>query len=310
MTDPLILIDMSNLCFRSHFAFKGLLHQGTSTACYYGVLNAILGLKKQFGDRLVFCWDYGLPGDEPKPNWRKAIFPEYKSKRLKNDEEIAAMMATLPRLFSTLRDMGWANVGVAGLEADDIIGILTHTEPSLIFSTDRDLYQLLEGDRVKIVVPRKTGSDYQLITQLSVEQEYGIRVSQWARYLALGGDSSDDIHVLPGIGPKKALKMVQEGANPELCWTMQPFEFRLKYMEKCVGCWHKVEAAYKVASIPRQIGDSRIASYINGTQPIGLDSDWTKYYNRNGKGDALKAITGFCSDFGLLEHLSKRKEFL
>lgn len=305
MTTPLVLIDMSNLCFRSHFAFKGLTYEDQPTGALYGTLNAVLNLRKQFGDRLVFCWDYGLPGDKPKPNWRKAIFPEYKANRKHEEKDIQGMYATLPRLREALDGLGYWNFGLPGLEADDLIGILSSQESAFIVSSDQDLYQLLEGLKVLIVHPKKGDGGYVTLSQNVVEAKHGISISKWPHYLALGGDKSDCIKAMPGVGPKTALKMVHFGALPYLEWQRQPLLFQQKF-PRAGGCWDKVMAAYQVALIPRELGDPRIRGCVNGYK-----LPFASYGRENGDSNKkLNAISGFCADFGLMQHLSQRKEFL
>ena len=305
-TEPLVLVDVYNLVYRSFFAFRELRYEGRHTGTYYGFLSAVLALRKQFGTRLLFCWDYGLPGCELKPNWRKAIFPAYKASRTHTDEGLVEMMQKLPELHRVLTALGWVSIGVPGLEADDVIGIVSRKDPALIFSTDRDLYQLLEGARVRIIIPKKRGStDYQLLTQTEVEKSHGLRPLQWAKYLALGGDASDGIHVMAGVGPKTAIKMVHAGADPSKFWSDNPESFTgafPKYREH----WPNFMAAYAVANIPRFPHDPRIQKYVG----VGSLAGSFQGYIRASVPGSLEALRGFCADNGLMVLMSQTREFL
>lgn len=302
---PIVLVDGYNLVYRSFFVFKGLSFEGKPTGVFHGFLSAVLALRRQFGDRIGFIWDYGLPGDVKKPNWRKAIFPEYKASRTHKDAEITTMLQALPALCKVLQSLGWKNIGVPGLEADDILGLITTKEEALIFSTDKDLYQLLD-ERVNMIVPKKKGhTGYKLLTQAEVETDFGLRPVQWAAYLALGGDSSDGIHVMPGVGPKTAIKMVLAGGNPENPWLENPDSFTEQF-PKCRQYWPKLMSAYQVAYIPRHRNDKRIRAYIDAEQFARL----FKNYERQTPKTGLQEFRGFCADYGLQILISQSREFL
>lgn len=303
---PLVLIDVRNLVFRSHFVAAHLTYNGMPTGMVHGFLTAVGLLRRRYGDRLLFAWDYGLPGDAYVQPWRKKIFPGYKSSR-KPNPDLEPVLAQLPDLFSLLHQMGYRQHGVAGLEADDIIGILTAecSEACYMFSNDRDLYQLLAGKRVMCLLPNP-GSGYKVRTQADVENEFGIKVSRWPQYLALGGDSSDDIHVLDGVGPKTALKWVKAGIDLTATWERRIMLWGGDEKVEALGkpIWKLLQAACSVATIPRSKTDNRIAGYCGRNDISPPDG-----YQRRFSDDQEDAFSGFCADRGLLELLSRRKEF-
>jgi 5'-3' exonuclease len=152
---PMVLVDVMNLAFRSHFAAPNLHdEEGRPTSVLHGFLRALLPILAASGDAAVFCWDGGVPGDRPRTPWRKVIYPEYKANRQPSDDA-EMVRAQLPELHRALCILGFPSVGVPGLEADDLIAILSRPR-SIIYSSDRDLYQLI-GDTCRVMRPRKEG---------------------------------------------------------------------------------------------------------------------------------------------------------
>jgi 5'-3' exonuclease len=294
-----ILVDVSNLAFRSHYVFKGLSHAGKPTGMLYGCLNAVLSLRQAFRMPLVFCWDYGLPGMKTVPSWRRRIFPTYKAERTENPDR-EAVLNMFPELGRVLRILGIQSVGIPGLEADDIISLLAQRlDAGYVFTTDRDLYQVLEKNAIKIIRPKKQAGKYEIVSRDEVETESGILIDSWATYLALGGDKSDGIHVMRGVGPVGAIKMVQAGIDLTLEWEEQPYTVRTKF-KVCEPHWKALQAAYQVAKLPISPFDSRIKHCIPDAAVLEIGAT-TK--------PSLEYFTEFCADYGLRDHMARRREF-
>jgi 5'-3' exonuclease len=268
----------------------------------HGFLTAIGSLRRQYGDRIVFCWDYGLPSQPRVEPWRKSLFPGYKAGHVSKDRE--PIEEQLPAVHKLLATMGYAQCGVPGLEADDIIGILTASSRSgcWIVSTDRDMYQLLD---IQTSILKGGSAGYKKISQKDAEGEYGISMRRWSHYLALGGDSSDGIHVLDGIGPKTALKWVKNGIDLTAPWERRGILFdNAKIMALDKSTWVRLQAAHSVATIPRTLSDPRIASYCKGARIFLPDG-----YVRGFVDGREEAFSGFCADRGMVELLARAKEF-
>jgi 5'-3' exonuclease len=295
--EPLVLIDLSNLAFRSHYRHN-LSYEGKPTGVLYGVLQTILMLKRQFGDNLVFCWD-----TEKQHNWRLKYFPTYKELRgadpkVQAEKSLVYEQLTLVREVLTV--LGYPNVKIVGLEADDVIGLVaSNTQtPVAIYATDHDFYQLLD-EHVRIVAP-KFGGGFRIVTQQDAEREAGIPIDLWAMYLALGADKSDDIHVMKGTGPKTAVKMLNAGMHLGKQWKDQPAEARKQYA-RCEPYWKKFQAAFMVAQIPRSWNDNRL--------PRIPASERYTHSARTYAECALEEFTTICADYGMAEHLAKREQF-
>ena len=268
MPPPIVLVDMSNLFFRSWFAHKNLSCEGKPTGILFGVLKTLHDLRENVSHRVVFVWDHGVPvAEAARPrNWREDVLKTYKATRQHDAEERALIFSQLPDVFHALELLGYSSVSVEGLEADDVIGVLSKTLSGdiLIYSTDRDFYQLLEGDRVKVLVPKKENGKFRTISQAEVEAEYGIGVDRWAEYLALGGDHSDNIKPMRGMGPKTAIKLICEGADLRKIpsgFSDQPRSFQLHHLN-LEPVWLSVQASYYAAQIPTSWKDPRIRECI------------------------------------------------
>jgi 5'-3' exonuclease len=293
-----IYCDVSNLAYRSHFALNGLSWDGKPTAMLHGFLSTVFRLKQRFDLPIVFCWDYGLPGDIRIPSWRSRVFHGYKARFASDDRRIVQQM--LPELYKVLDYMGLLSIGVPGFEADDIISLLCCRKKisAYVFTTDRDLYQVLDGERIHILNPKKEAGSYQVLREAHVKAQYGISVARWPTYLALGGDQSDGIHVMKGVGPKTALKMVAMGIDLERAWESQDGEIRKKF-KRCGECWKDLQAAFQVAKLPTDWDDVRIREQRAYRDRVG----------DMGPPKNVAAFNSFCLQYGLSQLMVKRELF-
>ncbi len=199
----LLLIDAMSIVFQSFYAIRGLKNaQGMPTGAVYGFVRQIRQIIETHDPEHVVA-----VFDAKGPTFRKEIYPEYKANREEPPEEFHQQ---LPYIFKVLDAMQVSRCEKSGFEADDVIGALScratqkgwHT---LIASADKDLMQLV-NDSVQIVRSRK--DDLQIYDSAAVQERMGVRPGQLIDYLALVGDSSDNIPGVPGIGPKTAAKLL------------------------------------------------------------------------------------------------------
>jgi len=296
--DPVVLVDVMNLVFRSHFAFSGLSSEGKPTGVIYGILKSIADLRDNVSKRIVFVWDHGIPvlGAEKPRNWRDEMMKGYKGTR-KQDPEVRKLV--FPQLLSCsqlIKALGYSNESIMGLEADDLIGLLAANtkDDVLIYSTDQDFYQLLNS-KVRILVPKKDKGVFRIVTAADVEAG-GVAPSRWAEYLALGGDKSDNIKPMRGMGPKTAIKLIQSGVDLNKGYSRQPLAFIAKYG----SVWEKIQECYSAAKVPTSWTDPRIQNCTKG-KPIALKPDQQKSTPQD-----VKFFTQFCSDRELVTILSIR----
>jgi 5'-3' exonuclease len=306
MTEPVVLIDAMNLIFRSHFVFNNLSSEGRPTGVIHGVLKTIADLQENVSRRIVVVWDHGIPilGAAKPRNWRDEFMTTYKATRKHDGDERAKVFGQLPDLAHLINCLGYDNVSVMGLEADDVIGILAaeSEDKVCIFSTDQDFYQLLDANDIYVLVPKKDKGIFKKIYQFDVEAEFQISVSRWAEFLALGGDKSDNIKPMRGMGPKTAIKLIQSGVNLEHSFGSQPEAFKQKY-----GIvWNEIQNAYSAARIPTSQRDPRIRSCLAGGSIIyHSEQRWPSEAQRFA---SLKYFEEFTADREMTTILSLRRQ--
>lgn len=195
------LIDVSHI-FRS--AWHATADEPLSTAFNYTIKSVLRISQASRLDHVVVCLD-------TPPYNRKNIYPEYKANRDKPDP---AMIEQMKRVYHKLNAMGIKMSRAQGYEADDIIATLTKHAKAQgwkveIFSADKDLMQLVDLDVTMVSTRDGTRFDYAAV------KEKFIAPNKLGDYLALMGDSSDNIPGCPGIGGKTAAKLLAEHGDLE-----------------------------------------------------------------------------------------------
>ncbi len=317
---PVVLVDSLNLLFRSHYAMKNLsTRDGRPTGTYHGFFSAVHQLIIKRGWRLVFCWDGGIPrkGSRRIPNWRLRFLPSYKGTRCPT-EDTTTIFQQIPEVIRVLDSLGFLSVGIPGLEADDVIGILTGENPEErieIFSSDQDMFQLTRhganlgrGD-VTVVKPGRSGKpDWVRVSAKGLWKEHNIHARDWAKYLALGGDSSDNLKPIEGFGPVTARTLVRLGIDPIVPFDKNPEPVRQsRFAERLEQNWKAVQLAYAAALIPHSLWDKRILFHTKNWRMLPLS-----YYQGpipHSREQGLLEFTRFCADYELVVLLSKRREF-
>jgi DNA polymerase-1 len=215
--DPpqLFLIDGYAVIYRAFFALitRPLrTSRGENTSAAWGVVNFLLRLREKYRpDYLAWVHDAG-------DSFRTELFPEYKSTREKLDEELQAEFdRSVERIEQLLEAFRVPVVSVEGYEADDVIGTLTRLGVErgwqvVVVSGDKDFYQLI-GPQVALLNPGRGGPgavDEQWVDETNAAERLGVPPSKVVDYLALVGDSSDNVPGVRGIGPKGAVGLLEE----------------------------------------------------------------------------------------------------
>ena len=207
----LFLIDAYALIYRAFFAFikRPLTNsKGENTSAPFGFANFLIDIRDKYQpDYLAVVFDAGN-------SHREEIYPEYKATREKMPDELRA---SLPRVRELVAGFNDALVELEGYEADDVIGTLAIKArdaglEAVIVSGDKDLYQLV-GPGIHLLNPGRggrTGVAAEWVDERNAHEKFGIPASKVVDYLALIGDSSDNIPGARGIGPKTALKLLDE----------------------------------------------------------------------------------------------------
>ncbi|HXG43787.1 MAG TPA: DNA polymerase I [Gemmatimonadales bacterium] len=211
----LFLIDGYALIYRAFFALitRPLrTSKGENTSAAWGVVNFLLRLREKYRPDFV-AWVHDA-GD----SFRTTIYPEYKSTREKLDEELQAEFdRSLERIEQLLAAFRVPVLAVPGYEADDVIGTLARLGVErgcqvVIVSGDKDFYQLIRPG-VALLNPGRGGPaavDEQWVDESNAAERLGVPPAQVADYLALVGDSSDNVPGVKGIGSKGAAELLGE----------------------------------------------------------------------------------------------------
>lgn len=210
----LFLIDGSALAYRSYFAFirNPLINsRGENTSVSFGVVNSLFSLLNQHDPSHI-----AIVFDTREPTHRHKKYPEYKSTRAKMPDDMADQ---LPRMREVVEALNLPMIEKAGVEADDVIGTLAKRAAAenyqvLIVTSDKDFNQLVD-DNIKILRPQKAGADLEIIDRDKVVDILGIPPEKVIDFMALTGDTSDNIPGIPGVGPKTALKLLEQFGSLE-----------------------------------------------------------------------------------------------
>ena len=194
---PLVLVDGSSYLYRAFHALPPLTtSKGLPTGAVKGVLNMLKSLRKQYPDS-----PFAVVFDAKGGTFRDDMYAEYKANRPSMPDD---MRLQIEPLHQSVIALGFPLLCVEGVEADDVIGTLARSSaaadrPVVISTGDKDMAQLVDGHIT--LVNTMTGSAMDVE---GVKEKFGVAPEQIIDYLALMGDSSDNIPGVPGIGPKTA----------------------------------------------------------------------------------------------------------
>ena len=215
--DPpqLFLVDGYALIYRAFFAMitRPLrTSRGENTSAAWGVVNFLLRLREKYRP------DYVAWVNDAGTSFREERYPDYKSTREKLDEELQADFdRAVERICALLEAFRIPLVAIRGYEADDVIGTLATQAAArglraVIVSGDKDFYQLIEPGIV-LLNPGRGGPaavEETWVDESNAAERLGVPPSQVVDFLALVGDTSDNVPGVKGIGEKGAQKLLAE----------------------------------------------------------------------------------------------------
>jgi DNA polymerase-1 len=217
MPEPktVFLIDGHALVYRAFYAMISRplrTSRGENTSAPWGIAQFIRKiLAERRPDYIGFVFDAG--GDE---TFRHEIYEDYKATREKLDETLQQDFDTAMRRIRQMLDaFHIPTIELAGFEADDVIGTLASQVAeqglqAVIVSGDKDFYQLI-GDRIALLNPGRGGPaavEQELVDESNAAERLGVSPERVTDYLALVGDSSDNIPGVRGVGPKTAVQLI------------------------------------------------------------------------------------------------------
>src|SRR5918994_4743942 len=199
----LVLVDGSSYLYRAFHALPPLSNsKGEPTGAVLGVLNMLQKLCKEEAPDLM-----AVVFDAPGRTFRDDLFDAYKAQRTPMPDDLRAQ---LQPLLDCVEAMGLPLLRIDGVEADDVIGTLAQQAAAqgvdvLISTGDKDMAQLV-NERI-MLVNTMTGSR---LDRAGVKTKFDVYPEQIVDYLALVGDTSDNIPGIPKVGPKTAAKWLGE----------------------------------------------------------------------------------------------------
>ncbi|OIN83378.1 DNA polymerase I [Francisella sp. TX07-6608] len=202
----IVLVDGSSYLFRAYHALPHLTNsQGEPTGAIIGVINMLKKLPIMYDTEYV-----AVVFDAKGKNFRHQLYPQYKAHRKDIDDELRVQIQPLHQI---IEKMGFAVIIEDCVEADDVIGTLAKNLQKqgyqIIISTgDKDMAQLVTDNIVLYDSMKNVTTDV-----AGVLEKYQISPHQIIDYLALMGDSSDNIPGIPKVGPKTAVKWLQNYQN-------------------------------------------------------------------------------------------------
>jgi len=267
----LVLIDGSSYLFRAYHGLPPLTHNRHPTGAIYGVLNMLRKLiRDENPDNIAVVFD------AKGKTFRNDIYAEYKANRPPMPDDLRVQIEPLHQI---IRALGFPLIVVDGVEADDVIGTFAAKAPekgfSVLISTgDKDMAQLVNAD-VRLI----NTMNNQIMTETTVPEKFQVKPDQIIDYLALMGDSSDNIPGVPKVGPKTASKWLGEYGS---LWAVMDNAHAIKG---------------KVGEYLRESLDFLPMSYELAT--IQLDCDTGVEIEDLVQGEAdTAALAGFYEEFG------------
>jgi len=209
--DPLlVLIDGSSYLYRAFHAMPPLTNsKGQATGAVYGVINMLRTLIDEYRPDYI-----AVVFDAKGKTFRDEMYDQYKANRPPMPDELRTQIEPL---HAIVRAMGLPCIVEAGVEADDVIGTLAQQAAasgirSVISTGDKDMAQLV-NDHISLI----NTMNNKTLDREGVIEKFGLPPEQIIDYLALIGDTSDNIPGIPGVGPKTALKwFTQYGSLDEI----------------------------------------------------------------------------------------------
>lgn len=231
-----ILLDGFNLAFRAFYGMPELTRaDGFPTGAMHGWVRSLWWVEDHVQADLMLVF-FDLGGAQRQ----LAIREDYKANRSETPE---ALEQQIPIIKEWTRAAGYVGIERYGVEADDLIAAYSREheragDDVLIVSADKDLGQLV-SERVHQLVPPPTANPrlgWRELDVAGVETKFGVKPEQIADYLALIGDTSDNIPGLRGVGPKTAVKWLTQYGSVEsiieYCGELMPKRFQALVYEE------------------------------------------------------------------------------
>lgn len=309
----IFLVDGTSFCYRSFFAIRELRNsKGFPTGAIFGFVNTLRSLIEKFTpEYLVICFDVS------KETFRKDIFEDYKINRPPLPSEFKIQ---LPWIKKILEVLSIPVCEVEGFEADDVIATLAQKAKvwgfsCIVVSSDKDILQIVEDKKILFYNPNKE----LLLDEVGVKKYLGVSPSQVVELLALSGDSTDNIPGVKGIGPKRALQLINQFGDIQNI-LLRAEEINPSLRELILNSKDKLLLSRRLALLDRnvplqiEVGDLKIGepNYPALTQifrELGFKSLLEKFSEEKVLFDETPAIIENFS-YKEIENNCRKKEFI
>jgi len=277
----LVLIDGHAILHRAYHALPPLTSKVGQVNAVYGFTSMLLRIITDLRPtHLAVCFD------RKEKTFRQEMFPDYQIQRPEMDKELASQIEKTKEVIEAFKIPVFSK---AGYEADDLIGTISfrvrekkeksRIDEVIIVTGDRDILQLVDDKRkVRVYLPIKGLSEAKLFDEKEVKEKMGVLPPQIVDYKALVGDPSDNYPGVKGIGPKTAVKLINEfGGFKEVYQNQAQLSAKLK--EIILKGRKEGELSYQLAKIKRDV-------------PLEIDFEKLKRWQIDGS-QALETLTHF-----------------
>ena len=260
-----VIIDAMALAYKGYFAFISrplTTSSGEPTSAVFGFINQLFKIIEETKP------DYLAVGfDSKEKTFRHEMYQNYKSSREAMPED---MIPQIKRIKEVIEAFNIPIYILPGYEADDLIGTALKEAEKVGFdcyavTPDKDYIQLI-SENIKIVKPGKSTDEIVIVDEDKVREEMGFEPIQMIDYLALVGDSSDDIPGVAGVGPKTAIPLIQQFKSVEGIYK------NIDKIEKA-GTVNKLTESKENAFLSKKLAT------IKTDTPFHLNFDEAKFHN-------------------------------
>ena len=260
-----IIIDALALAYKAYFAFISrplTTGSGEPTSAVYGFLTQVLKVLEDHKPDYI-----AVAFDSKEKTFRHERYEAYKSSREKMPDD---MIPQIDRIKSIIDSLNIPYYILPGYEADDIVGTVVKIAESkgldsFAVTPDKDYFQLVT-DKVKVIRPGKSTDEAIIYDKQKVLDELGFEPKYMVDYLAIVGDSSDDIPGVKGVGPKGAVPLIQKYGNLENIYE------HIDEIEKA-GIKNKLIESKENAFLSKELAT------IHCEVPLEFDFDKAKFSN-------------------------------
>ena len=296
---PTLVLDSASLYYRAFHALPESMvaPDGHPHQAIRGFLSTLARLARTYRPGgVIAAWD-----SDWRPDWRVALVPSYKTHRLADpqsgaEQEPDSLGPQVDAIAAILDALGLPRIGVAGFEADDVIGSLCAQldEPAIVVSGDRDLVQIVRADH-RLLLAVNGGMDrWPLLDPRGVRERFGVDPGQYVDMAALRGDPSDGLPGVPGIGAKTAVALVSAyGDVDALIDAARGTSFTRPLTPRLAGLLVDHDEAVRAArTVARVVTDLPVLEWPSHPDPREL----TRLADRWGVGRQVADLTAALTD--------------